>query len=556
MRYNKRMKPYQFIAFALIALTLPTIVFAQVTFPNRGGTGTSVPPTVGQILIGQANGTYSPVATTTLGVTATVATSTVRSALSATLPATYNSTTGVIGVSTAGDWTGTFDGQQGSYYLNRANQIGTQLAATISDFVASVRTSISETIAGLTYNSSTGVLALDSGYVIPLTASTSNWQSFYVTPSSRITGGTGVSWTGNTLDFDCSEVEGTGINCVGEAITLDATGAWTGTFDGLEGTAYLARANHTGTQLASTISDFQTTVSANTDVTANTAARHSAVTVAGTPDYITLAGQVLTRNQIDLTTDVIGLLPSANIASDIARDSELHSAVTVSGTRDYITLSGQDLVRGVVDISDDTNLTGNSEIVLTGDALSIASTIARDSELHSAVTVSGAFDYITLVGQNIVRGAIDLATDVTGVLDISTYTNLAAGRSLTLTGDTVDADAELYTRTASAVLEDPTTADLGLVQLKLPTAATITRVSCSTDTGTATIQLDERAEATPNTAGTDIMSSTLVCDSTSEATTSFANAGITANAPISLDVDAVASTPGLLRLHVEYTVND
>ena len=37
----------------------------------------------------------------------------------------------------------------------------------------------------------------------------------------------------------------------------------------------LARANHTGTQLASTISNFQTTVSANTDVAANTAARHT-----------------------------------------------------------------------------------------------------------------------------------------------------------------------------------------------------------------------------------------------------------------------------------------
>lgn len=35
------------------------------------------------------------------------------------------------------------------------------------------------------------------------------------------------------------------------------------------------RANHTGTQLSSTISDFQTTVSSNTDVAANTAARHT-----------------------------------------------------------------------------------------------------------------------------------------------------------------------------------------------------------------------------------------------------------------------------------------
>jgi hypothetical protein len=41
--------------------------------------------------------------------------------------------------------------------------------------------------------------------------------------------------------------------------------------DGNEAAALLSRANHTGTQLASTVSDFQTQVSANTDVTANTA---------------------------------------------------------------------------------------------------------------------------------------------------------------------------------------------------------------------------------------------------------------------------------------------
>lgn len=39
------------------------------------------------------------------------------------------------------------------------------------------------------------------------------------------------------------------------------------------------------------------------------------VTLAGTPNYLTLAGQVITRNQIDLTADVSGILPIANIAT-------------------------------------------------------------------------------------------------------------------------------------------------------------------------------------------------------------------------------------------------
>jgi hypothetical protein len=41
------------------------------------------------------------------------------------------------------------------------------------------------------------------------------------------------------------------------------------------------------------------------------------------------------------------------------------------------------------------------------------------ADLHSPVTLSGAYDYITLVGQDIVRGLIDLTTDVTGTLPVS-----------------------------------------------------------------------------------------------------------------------------------------
>ena len=42
------------------------------------------------------------------------------------------------------------------------------------------------------------------------------------------------------------------------------------------------------------------------------------VTLAGTPDYITISNQEITRNQIDLANDVTGVLPSANLDSDTA----------------------------------------------------------------------------------------------------------------------------------------------------------------------------------------------------------------------------------------------
>lgn len=42
---------------------------------------------------------------------------------------------------------------------------------------------------------------------------------------------------------------------------------------------------------------------------------HDQVTLVGTPDYITISGQQITRGFIDLTSDVTGVLPSGNIPS-------------------------------------------------------------------------------------------------------------------------------------------------------------------------------------------------------------------------------------------------
>ncbi|MEX0919021.1 MAG: tail fiber domain-containing protein [Candidatus Paceibacterota bacterium] len=66
-------------------------------------------------------------------------------------------------------------------------------AIDISDY-----TNLSITAAGLELTDD--AIALTSGYNIPLTASTTNWNNFYDTPSSRITAGTGLSWSSNTLN--------------------------------------------------------------------------------------------------------------------------------------------------------------------------------------------------------------------------------------------------------------------------------------------------------------------------------------------------------------------
>ena len=64
---------------------------------------------------------------------------------------------------------------------------------------STTRGAFSSSATGLTYTSGTGDFSLSSGYGIPLTASSTNWNTFYNTPSSRITAGAGLTWTGNTL---------------------------------------------------------------------------------------------------------------------------------------------------------------------------------------------------------------------------------------------------------------------------------------------------------------------------------------------------------------------
>ena len=142
-----------------------------------------------------------------------------------------------------------------------------------------------------------------------------------------------------------------------------------------------------------------------------------------------------------------------------------------------------------------------------------------------------------------------------------------AGRSLTLTSaspDTLDADAELYTKTfsiniASTTLSTTTQA----AKFEVPLAFTITNVTCSTDVGTTTIQLDERTEGSENVSGVDIMTSQLVCGSGTDTsnTTSFANAGIAAQNLINLGIDKTDDqssgvTPTIVDIYIRGTFDD
>ena len=173
------------------------------------------------------------------------------------------------------------------------------------------------------------------------------------------------------------------------------------------------------------------------------------VTLAGTPDYLTLSGQEITLNSIDLTTDVTGALPLANggtgsttaaaarTALDVDQAGTDNSTnVTLAGSYDYLTLSGQQITLDQIDLATDVsgalptaNLTVvNSNTGSFGNSTTVPVITVNDKGLITAVTTA------TITG----AGTVDLTTDVTGILPIAnggTNASTAAGARTNLDVD-------------------------------------------------------------------------------------------------------------------------
>lgn len=194
------------------------------------------------------------------------------------------------------------------------------------------------------------------------------------------------------------------------------------------------------------------------------------VTLAGSLDYITISGQVITRNAIVLTTDVSGTLPIANggtgqtsaaAAANALLNTSQGGSLTIGNGSDEIVIPGDLTVTGttttnnveVISTSNGVVFEGNAadanELTLLAGTLTAdrtvtlpdaTGTVALTSDLHDAVTLSGSYDYITLSGQVITVGQVDYNTDISNTPTIPTVNNatitLAAGNS----GITMDAD--------------------------------------------------------------------------------------------------------------------
>jgi hypothetical protein len=220
-------------------------------------------------------------------------------------------------------------------------------------------------------------------------------------------GGTGTSTPYRFLYGNGTSITsvraGSGLTISGNALQLDASGNWTGTFDGQEGTYYLDLANHTGTL-----------------------AINKGGTGSSTPLWFlfgTGSGLVSTSTIAERYLDSL-----------IARDSELHAAVTLAG-ENYLSLSGQQITANAVNLGG-TNVTGTLTVGKGGTGATSLSDILGTS---NQITVSGGTarvigGNVTLsLPQNIHTSANPLFNTLTASgLSVSGTSTLGAATSTSL----------------------------------------------------------------------------------------------------------------------------
>jgi len=140
------------------------------------------------------------------------------------------------------------------------------------------------------------------------------------------------------------------------------------------------------------------------------------VTLAGTPDYITISGQEITRNQIDLTADVTGALPKANLATQNSYQYiSFTGNATVPSDGDWMTVSAN----GISNHTWNTNL-GSGDTTVGSSTVTIPTgAICQGIVVPYDCTLIGYASLIRSVGNH--QSKVGLAVGVPTYNDFATF---------------------------------------------------------------------------------------------------------------------------------------
>jgi hypothetical protein len=222
------------------------------------------------------------------------------------------------------------------------------------------------------------------------------------------TNATTDSVTINSTDQYVGTVTSVGGTGTKNGLTLTGTVTTLGNLT-LGGTLSISNSDWSGTDLAivngGTGASDAATARANLGVDAAGTDNSTNVTLVGTPDYITISGQEITRGLIDLTTDVTGILPSANLDTDTAHLSQTQ---TFSGTKTFSAITtisnstastskttGALVVTGGTGIGGDLNVGGDVTAFATSDIRWKTNRINIPNPLDKLSKLNGVyFDWI------------------------------------------------------------------------------------------------------------------------------------------------------------------
>ncbi len=211
------------------------------------------------------------------------------------------------------------------------------------------------------------------------------------------------------------------------------------------------------------------------------------VTLAGSLDYITISGQVITRNAIDLATDVTGTLPIANggtgqttaaAAANALLNVSQGGALAIGDTSDTITIAGNLIVTG------DTKYSNETIQIVTDNTLAFR---ANDGNAHEILlTAANATDSDKTITLPNTTGTVALTSDINdGTLTVQGNNGLTGSGTFTAN----DSDSPTITLSHADTSSQASVNNSGrtyIQDITLDTYGHITGITSATETVTDT----------------------------------------------------------------------